>query len=102
MQALCNVTLVISNCVLFNGSAHNKLRWTSISASSKIQSVITIESTNFVGNHSQFTSDIYIDIVGTLPSPAADITFFMLNSNVQSEQHSIDNGVYVHTCRMLC
>ena len=46
-------------------------------------------------NHSQ--CDIYIDIVGTLHSPAADITFFMLNSNVQSEQHSIDNGVYVYT-----
>ena len=89
-----NVTLVISNCVLFNGSAHNA---GGLYLFVKIQSVITIESTNFVGNHSQFTSDIYIDIVGTLPSPAADITFFMLNSNVQSEQHSIDNGVYVHS-----
>ena len=89
------MTLVISNCVLFNGSAHNGGGlWLFV----KIQSaVITIESTDFVGNHSQFTSDIYIDIVGTLPSPAADITFFMLNSNVQSEQHSIDNGVYVHS-----
>ena len=32
--------------------------------------VITIESTDFVDNHSQFTSDIYIDIVGTLLSAA--------------------------------
>ena len=42
--------------------------------------------------------DIKINIVGTLLSQApADITFFMLNSNVQSEQHSIGNGVYVYT-----
>ena len=83
-----NVTLVISNCVLFNGSAHNG---GGLYLFVTIQSaVITIESTNFVDNHSDsaITSDIYIDIVGTLPSPAADITFFMLNSNVQSEQHS--------------
>ena len=87
-----NVTLVISNCVLFNGSAESGGGlWLYIT----IQSVITIESTDFVDNHS---SDIYISyMLDTLVSPAADITFFMLNSNVQSEQHSIYNGVLVQT-----
>ena len=43
-----NVTLVISNCVLFNGSAHNA---GGLYLFVKIQSVITIESTDFVDNH---------------------------------------------------
>ena len=93
LQGNGNVTLVISNCVLFNGSAkhYSGGLWLFVT----IQSVITIESTDFVDNHSQFISDIYIDIAATLVSPAADITFFMLNSNVQSEQHSTGNGVSV-------
>ena len=45
------MTLVISNCVLFNGSAHNA---GGLYLFVKIQSVITIESTDFVDNHSQF------------------------------------------------
>ena len=90
------VTLVISNCVLFNGSAKyfGGGLWLFVTIQS---AVITIESTDFVDNHGPSISDIYIDITATLPSPEADITFFMLNSNVQSEQHSTDYGVYVHT-----
>ena len=89
LQGNGNVTLVISNCDLFNGSAEydGGGLWLLVS----MQSVITIESTDFVDNHS---GDIYIN-AGTSISPAADITFFMLNSNVQSEQHSIDSGVFV-------
>ena len=84
-----DVTLVISNCVLFNGSA--KYYSGGLYLLVTIQSVITIESTDFVDNHS---SDIYI--VSKLHSPVADIRFFILNSNVQSEQHSTDVGVYVN------
>ena len=93
LQGNGDVTLVISNCVLFNGSAMHYGGgglWLLV----KIQSVITIESTDFVDNHS---NDIYIDIAATSVSPAADITFFMLNSIVQSEQHSVYSGVYVST-----
>ena len=97
LQGNGNVTLVISNCVLFNGFAEfgGGGLWLFVT----IQSVITIESTEFVDNHSlQFTSDISIEIkAGTLVSPVADITFFMLNSNVQSEQHSTYVGVFVYT-----
>ena len=86
-----HVTLVISNCVLFNGSAmdYGGGLWLSVAIQS---AVITIESTDFVDNHS---SDIYF--VGTLLSAPVNITFFMLNSNVQSEQHSTVAGVYVYT-----
>ena len=91
LQGNGNVTLVISNCVLINGSA--KYYSGGLFLSVAIQSVITIESTDFVDNHSR---DIYIEIIATLVSPAADITFFMLNSNVQSEQHSTEVGVYVY------
>ena len=100
LQGNGNVTLVISNCVLFNGSADGGGLWLIVTIQS---AVITIESTDFVDNHlgdnhNQFYGDIYIKIAGTLHSPAAaDITFFMLNSNVQSEQHSTGNGVFVQT-----
>ena len=93
LQGNGDVTLVISNCVLFNGStdAGGGL-WLYVAIQS---AVITIESTDFVDNHS---SDIYISyMLDTLVSPAADITFFMLNSNVQSEQQSsTDVGVFVN------
>ena len=97
LQGNGNVTLVISNCVLFNGSAaFGGGLWLFVAIQSAF---ITIESTDFVDNHGQFIGDdININIVGTLLSQApADITFFMLNSNVQSEQHSIGNGVFVCT-----
>ena len=90
-----NVTLVISNCVLFNGSTG--LFGGGLSIYVSIQSaVIRIENTDFMDNYGQLANEIGIYIVPGIHSP--DVTLIMINSTVQSEAYSADFGVAIQGC----
>ena len=91
-----NVTLVVSNCVLFNGYAPNG---GGLMMAILVQSAtITIENTDFVDNNGLLTSEIYLIIIKDTHSSAADVTFSMVNSTVQSEVHYAQHGVSIVGC----
>ena len=92
-----NVTLVISNCVLFNGSSADLGGGLSLFVS--IQSaVIRIENTDFMDNYGQLANEISIYIDTGINSSPPDVTFIMINSTVQSEAYSADYGVFIGGC----
>ena len=95
LQGNGNVTFVISNCVLFNGTAtHGGGLYMDV----EIQSAaITIGNTNFVDNHGLETSEMYIGIQTRIRLSAADIELFILNSTVHTHTHS-DFGVFIKAC----
>ena len=93
-----NVTLVISNCVLFNGSAMSRGSG-GLSLSVSIQSAtIRIENTDFMDNYGQFVNEIGISIGTGIDSSATNVTFIMINSTVQSEAYSAEFGVLIEGC----
>ena len=98
LQGNGSVTLVISNCVLFNGSAMSRGSG-GLSLSVSIQSAtIRIENTDFMDNYGQFTNEIDIHIQTGIHSSPPDVTFIMLNSTVQSEAYSAHYGVVIRGC----
>ena len=94
-----NVALVISNCVLFNGSATYKGGGLNLFVYNIKTAAITIENTNFMDNNGFLTNeiDIYIQTVDIHSSPP-DVTFIMINSTVQSEAYSAHYGVVIYGC----
>ena len=84
-----NVTLVVSNCVFFNGSA---TYGGGIQMDVAIQSAaIAIDNTDFVDNNGQDTGEmrIYTHLSATY------FTFFMLNSVIFHTKTYSDNGVLI-------
>ena len=85
VQGNDDVTLVISNCVLFNGSATTGggMYMHGISQSADI----AIENTDFVDNSGEETGEMYIFIQ---THTEADVTFSMVNSTVHhTNTHSV-------------
>ena len=88
-----DVTLVVRNCVLFNGFA---VYGGGIFMLVTIQSAaITIENTDFVDNFGQVISEMFIDFHTGVRS--SNVTFSMVNSTVHTKTHS-DYGVSIKGC----
>ena len=88
-----NLTLVVSNCIFFNGSA---LYGGGIHTDVRIQSAaITIENTDFVDNNGQDTAeiDIYLET-----GKYANVAFSMLNSTVYHTKTYSGYGVHIEGC----
>ena len=86
-----DVTLVVRNCVLFNGSV--TYAGGGINMHVTIQSAaITIENTDFVDNFGQRISEMFIAFQTDIRS--SDVTFSMVNSTVHTKTHS-DFGVWI-------
>ena len=91
-----DVTLVISSCVFFNGSAKYG---GGINIYVSIQSAnIAIENTDFVDNYGQNTGEMNINIQPTIRSSVTDIKFFMLNSTVHTKAYSYIGVVFQGCC----
>ena len=91
-----NLTLVVSNCVLFNGFPANG---GGIHMDILIQSgAITIENTDFVDNNGEETGEVHIYIDTGKYSTEADVTFSMLNSTVYHTKTYSGYGVHIEGC----
>ena len=90
-----NLTLVVSNCVFFNGSARcgGGIR---MDVGIKSRSpAITIENTDLVYNNGQDTAEMHISFETDKNSPVA---FSMLNSTVQHTKTYSGYGVHIEGC----
>ena len=94
LQGNRDVTLVVNNCFVFNGTAKN---CGGLSMLVTIQSAaITIQNTNFVDNYGPFAGEIHVNIQSVSQSISI-VTFFMVNSTVQTEKYT-DYGVLFEGC----
>ena len=94
LQGNGNVTLVVSNCVLFNGSA---TYGGGINMDVAIQSAaITIENTDFVDNHGEETGEMKIQIQTDKYASRADVS--LLNSTVYHTKTYSGYGVRIEGC----
>ena len=93
LQGNGDMTLVVRNCVFFNGSAtFGGGIYISVTTQS---AAITIENTDFVDNFGQRISEMFIFFQTGIRS--SDVTFFMLNSTVHTKAYS-DYGVFIQGC----